>query len=53
MLSLGCRSHWLADGWVEGFPIGEHAMQDHGELARQRHLGLFMPARLASRIAQL
>ena len=28
------------DGRGEGFIVGEHAMHDHGELARERHLGL-------------
>ena len=39
---------------IERYIILEHAEHDHGEFARQRHLGLvLMPARRAIRIAQL
>src|SRR5919106_2448381 len=60
-------SGWSAGGpgrlaGVEGRAVGEHAVQDHGELAGERHprvmargqlLAFCIPARPATRIAQL
>ena len=40
-------------GRSEQRSIDQHAMHDHGELAGERTFAFFMPARLASRIAQL